>query len=586
MEDLHQANKKHLVGSQLSVDDMLDRADRLIDTNIKDVESLLATIATNPRPLDQQQRHRLILLQANRLILEDDLEQADDILGHFMRQKHNASIMIRVIYFRALIAEKSADFDRAFLYLHRLEQYPRPSISVQQQFDILALATNLYTKADELSQATGYAQRALSIARQSKSPRLVCDALRFKSDVYLSAKDFERLKNAAIEAIDACAGEPVALAASYISLSYWHREQQDYDAQRQWIAQAIQLYQQHHFVAGINSANLLLAEAYLLDNDMLNADRVLSAVLSDVEQLKLANNLVLAYRIKAMLFEKSGLPDDAMRYFKKYLAVQNTSKGLKRRARIAYLQSHFENKIDQQAGIFSLIERRNIELIAKAEKLTYLMIVTSSLLFLSISFYCFTFYRRRKSVSMHDRSKLDQLTQLFNPSHGFSLARKMLQTSCHHHTSFGVICINLDFMSAVNNSFSHDLGDIVLQSFANKINCLVSEYGIVVRQSGDHFIAFIPNLDQKKLTDLVIQLHCCLDDLMIDRQKIIVSCSIGWTMQLSAPSVELSENLALLIEQASQALHQAKFNGRNQWVRYQPGEIDGSLAAEDYRSLH
>lgn len=587
MDDFSQADGQQLAGAELSIDAMLDRAEIIMHTDIEEVDPLLLMISRNSRPLDQLQRHRLMLLQANRLILKTNFEQADDILGQLMSQKTNTATMIRAIYFRARIAQNLNDFERAFLYLYRLDQYPRPSISIQQQFNILSLATNLYAKAHAFSQASGYAQRALSLARQSKSLRLICYALRTKSDVYYIAKDYSGLNKAANESIEACteADEKVALAASYINLSHWHREQQNYQQQRQFIGNAIALYQQEDFIVSMNSANLLLAEGYLLDNKAGEAQKLLDSIFSDVERLNINDDLQLAYRIKAELSEKLGQPDEAMYYLKKYLAMQNSNNKLIRKIHVAYLKNRFNSKIDQQSGVIDKIEQQNVELIARAEKLTTLMIVISSLLLLSVLFYCFTFYRHRKSISLTEHNNLDELTQLYNVSYGFGVARQLLETSRNSNNPLGVVCIDLDYMSAVNNSFSHDFGDILLQAFANKINCLVTDYGIVIRHSGDYFIAVVPNLSDDELSKLVVKIHQCLDGLTIDRQKIVVSCSIGWTIQHTTPSIEVSENLSLLIGQAAQALSQAKFNGRNQWVRYEHGKIDESLAESDYRSL-
>ena len=275
---------QYTVSAESSVDEMLDQAELSIHTTIEEIEPLLLKIASNSRPLDQQQRHRLMLLQANSLILATEFELADKMLGQIIDQKPNTPTMLRAIYFRARIAAILQNFEQAFMYLDRLEKYPSPSLSTEQRLDILLLATNLYARAQAFRQATGYAQRALSIARKSNSLGLICNALRSQSDVYIIANDYERLKKSATEAVDVCnrADEQIALAASFINLSYWHRQQEDYDAQRELIEKAIGLYQRQDMVISLNPANLLLAEAFLLNNQVLEADKVMSLVFNDV----------------------------------------------------------------------------------------------------------------------------------------------------------------------------------------------------------------------------------------------------------------------------------------------------------------
>jgi tetratricopeptide (TPR) repeat protein len=391
-----------IIERERSIDEMLDRAEFIIHTNLDEVAALLFKISNTPKPLDQLQRHRLMLLQANQLILETEFEQADDILAQLMRQQPNTSTMIRVIYFRAHIADILENYEQAFAYLYRLDQYPRLSVSRHQQFEMLALATNLYIKAHAFSLANGYAQRALSLARQGQSPQLMCYALRSMTNVHIASKDFERAKIIADQAIEFCndANEPIALAGSFINLSYWYREQQDYIQQRDYISQAIALYQQQHFIVSINSSKLLLADAFLLEDDVDNADKIMSKIFNEVEQLNVLDDLMLAYRIKAILYENSGDSALAMKYLKKFLSAKADVNDVSSKVHGAYLQMRFDNKINQQSVVISDIEHKNIELVTRIEELTTFLIVASSLLVLSITFYCFTFYRRGKTILM------------------------------------------------------------------------------------------------------------------------------------------------------------------------------------------
>jgi len=570
-----------------SIDQMLDRAESTIHSNMAEVEKLLHAISNTAKPLDQLQRHRLMLLQANQLILEAELEQADAILLQLMQQRPNTSTMIRATYFRAHIADILKNYAQAFTYLYRLDQYPRLAISSEQQFETLTLATNLYTKARAFSVAQDYAQRALSLARQGDSVQLMCYALRSMSTIYIRSNDFVRAKKLASQAIEFCtdAKEPTALAGSYVNLSYWYREHKQYAQQRKLLTQAISLYQQQHFKLSINSTNLLLAQAYSLENDFANARNTLKAVFSEVVQLNVQEDLLLAYKLQALLLDNAGELTQAMVYFKKYLLVKSNVKENSDKLHQAYLQMQFDNEINKKSMVINQIEKKNIKLVTKIEERTNILIVVSSLLILSISFYCFTFYRRSKSMSMTDRSNFDELTQLYSAPYGFNLAKTMLENSENSGLPFGVVCIDIDFMSAVNNSFSHDFGDILLQAFGNKIKSLVSDDGIAIRHSGDYFIACTRSLDTEQLTDLIIKIHQCLDGVMIDRQKIIVSCSIGWTLEHCDQRSDASQELSNLIDHAADALNQAKFNGRNQWVRYQPEISNKSLTQVNIRRI-
>ena len=565
-----------------NVDLILDNIELAIRNDSDDIEAIFHTISKSSKPVSQLQRNRLMLLQAHHLIIEKNLPEADAILTDLLHQKLNQNSLIRAMYLRGLSAYQKQDFEQAFSNIYQIEQYPKLKMSIDEQFDIINLAINLHIKSHTFEQAKGYAQRAISLARVKRSSKFTCYAAQIKSNVYTRFKDFNNLNLVAGKAIEACefANEYIALADINVNLSQAYKERKLLSVQQSLIEQSISIYEQHNTVASLITARLILAELFLEQNKLIKAEVLLNQVFELVEQRNQLEELVLLYRVKAMLFEILGLPDDAMYFLKKYLDVQHQSNDMVRVAHIAYLKVRFNNKVESQAVLIGQIEKKNIKLIAKTSMLTNLIFLFSALLTLSLSVFLFTFYRKKQSTLLVEHANIDELTQLPLFTHCLAAAQHELDNSVTKNSYFSVISIDLDFMSAVNNSFSHDFGDILLQAFSHKVKVLVDSCGFVSRGVGDSFIVFASGNNPEDITQLAIDIHQCLEGITIDRKKIMVSCSSGLSM-VSFHSIGCP--LDLLIEQSAQALRQAKFNGRNQWVQYEHGKIDVSLVEQDYR---
>ncbi|WP_244898440.1 GGDEF domain-containing protein [Pseudoalteromonas ulvae] len=128
--------------------------------------------------------------------------------------------------------------------------------------------------------------------------------------------------------------------------------------------------------------------------------------------------------------------------------------------------------------------------------------------------------------------------------------------------SLCAIAINIDHFNEFNSRYGHLIGDIVLNKVAKKVQSYVLESGLPVRTRGEEFMVFLPDIDINTASEIAEKIRGGVEKLRF------VSSRSGKRLPTITVSVGVAKNaieedLSLLTSNASQALQQAKLNGRN-----------------------
>ncbi|PMC33662.1 hypothetical protein CJ195_27400 [Bacillus sp. UMB0899] len=129
-----------------------------------------------------------------------------------------------------------------------------------------------------------------------------------------------------------------------------------------------------------------------------------------------------------------------------------------------------------------------------------------------------------------------------------------------------VLFLDLDGFKRVNDSFGHEIGDLLLLSVTNKIAPLISKRkGIFSRFGGDEFVIVV---NYSQIEDLKLLVQDILTEAGKERQlrtyKTLVTASIGVSIYGQDGS-----SLNELLQKADIAMYEAKRKGKNQSYFYQ-----------------
>ena len=160
-------------------------------------------------------------------------------------------------------------------------------------------------------------------------------------------------------------------------------------------------------------------------------------------------------------------------------------------------------------------------------------------------------------------STVDPLTELFNR---FGLDQIVTSLTQYASTEsikpvpqLSLILIDLDHFKNINDTYGHDVGDIVLKETAELIKNNSLENEFIGRWGGEEFLIILPSTSTKEAQELaeVLRTKIALNDIALDNKNIITitaSFGVGDCNDRDFPSA---------FKRVDLALYKAKHQGRN-----------------------
>lgn len=162
----------------------------------------------------------------------------------------------------------------------------------------------------------------------------------------------------------------------------------------------------------------------------------------------------------------------------------------------------------------------------------------------------------------------DVLTRLPNRALLADRLRQGLLQTQRRNLVLGLVFIDLDGFKAVNDSYGHDVGDVLLITLAQRMRAALREGDTLARIGGDEFVAILIDLEQAQDSEPV------LNRLLRAAASPVIECER--VLQLSASAgvafyPQDSVDAECLMHQADQAMYLAKQAGKNCYRRYDEG---------------
>lgn len=175
------------------------------------------------------------------------------------------------------------------------------------------------------------------------------------------------------------------------------------------------------------------------------------------------------------------------------------------------------------------------------------------------------------------RALVDELTGTYNRRFLDEVLGKMvLPDERRRRQSLSVLMIDLDHFKAVNDTFGHHVGDIVMKTVASVMHRGLKSSDILVRYGGEEFTVVLPQTDASGATVVAERLRSAVAAFSLRRlapaapEHITISIGVA-----SYPADAAS--VADLLQLADEALYQAKAMGRNRVVCTQPTSRPSTL---------
>ncbi|MEQ8391939.1 MAG: diguanylate cyclase [Thalassospira sp.] len=168
--------------------------------------------------------------------------------------------------------------------------------------------------------------------------------------------------------------------------------------------------------------------------------------------------------------------------------------------------------------------------------------------------------RRLERAFRTARSDVDPLTGTYNRQTMLSDLNSERERAIRTNVPTAIALVDLDHFKAVNDTYGHQSGDVVLQSIAGILQSHVRPFDKVYRYGGEEFLICLPNADMKQCARVLERLRRVIEASPVsltDGTILPVTASIGAAPMTKTRSVEQ------IIEKADKALYAAKEGGRN-----------------------
>lgn len=155
-----------------------------------------------------------------------------------------------------------------------------------------------------------------------------------------------------------------------------------------------------------------------------------------------------------------------------------------------------------------------------------------------------------------DKAYHDALTQIHNRTYFNEAILKEISRHKREHTALSCIIFDIDLFKSFNDTYGHDIGDVVLKELAIVVQKHTRTTDTFARWGGEEFVEILPNtslqgaLRVAEILRAIIEKHIFVNNLR-------VTCSFG-VAEFSEGDDEQS-----FIKKADKALYKAKEEGRN-----------------------
>lgn len=155
--------------------------------------------------------------------------------------------------------------------------------------------------------------------------------------------------------------------------------------------------------------------------------------------------------------------------------------------------------------------------------------------------------------------QFDTLTGLPNRDSLLHMLKRAIDLAKLQSQVLTVMWINVDHFKHINDSISHEVGDMVLQELTIRLSRLMRDEDYLSRISGDHFVLVVPGVDQHGASMLALQMLAALDKPMhIKGHELNVTLSIGIALYPTD-----GESMSDLLKNSESAMYRMKREGRN-----------------------
>ena len=195
-------------------------------------------------------------------------------------------------------------------------------------------------------------------------------------------------------------------------------------------------------------------------------------------------------------------------------------------------------------------------------------IATMAICPIMVSFSVAAIHSLMKQVAL--RADFDFLTQVYSRSGLYEALKSPSLKQTQHLT---VMLLDIDYFKSINDNYGHECGDKVLSVFAQHIQKIVGDKGLVARMGGEEFAVAVPSVNPVDglLMAEKIRKGVELQPFTWQQKTLYLTVSIGVGSGCASYRT-LTDDFNKLMVEADTCLYRSKKDGRNRTSTMRYGE--------------
>lgn len=542
-----------------SVDDILQRADRLKTADNDEFERLLGQLDAEPAALSTTQRDFVAYLHAWQLGYLGRYEDALAAFESFLARVSDPTLQARARISLVNVQVNATHYAEAYATLDALLASTSRIEDRTARFLSQTVAATLYGDAGQYDLALRYVERALAYDHGDRS---MCIALTQKAATLVRSGELKAGDDSVSAGLAACERIGDALYANLIRA---------FQAQALVAAgrsgEALTLLRAHdaemlatHSAAATSLFRALLARCLLLAGDLEQARQyALSAIENGIKQAY-SKSVADAYAVLYEIAKRKGLLADALRYHEEYAAADKAYLSDTSARTLAY-QMVNQQVLEKKREIEALNQKNELlllqgEIARKAAETDRLYVLLLLLGLASIALWALR--TKRSQVRFQKLSRRDGLTGIINRQCFMDDAKIQLRQHARGGRDVCLILIDLDNFKIINDTHGHIAGDGVLRQTVATCQQLMRPVDLFGRVGGEEFGVLLPDCPIEAAGQRAEQLRVAIASMPSGIDGVTVSASFGVTS-----TRESGYDLRQMLIHADSALYSAKRAGRN-----------------------
>jgi diguanylate cyclase (GGDEF)-like protein len=156
-------------------------------------------------------------------------------------------------------------------------------------------------------------------------------------------------------------------------------------------------------------------------------------------------------------------------------------------------------------------------------------------------------------------ARQDALTGAFNRRHLLDELERQLQLRTRYATPFTIVILDVDHFKSINDTFGHQVGDLVLIGLTRLLKDSLREIDICGRWGGEEFLCILPN------TSIPEALYCAerLRSSLASARLVEAHPELAVTASFGVGTCQPDETIDALLQRVDSLLYAAKATGRN-----------------------